>query len=396
LLVLCWMFMGWSLQTQLSERCREGVELLGRLFYHRRRSGSSYQGLVKASKRYGDGMLKAFWGCLRATIPKRLGQELWAWYGWVVLAVDGSRANAPRTRGNERGLGRAGRDKTHPQWWVTLLIHLPTNLIWNWRQGPGNSAERSHMTEMLDSLPALALLVGDVGFGGFEFLREVADSGAHFLVRCASNTTLLVEATRQKIERVGDHRYVYLWPTGYRSQAPLRLRLVILKRRRARIYLLTNVIDSARLSRAMASQFYKARWGIEVEYRSLKQTLGRRKILAKSPKVGATELAGNILALALLMLQSALAMGACITKLSVTEFLKLIRRLMEALRCRLPTAPLVALFRTATKDEYVRRSSKRARDWPHKKKESPPSPPKLRRPTGAENARIISFLGGPQ
>jgi hypothetical protein len=46
--------------------------------------------------------------------------------------VDGTRIDAPRTQANERQLGCAGRTKTGPQWWVTLLIHLPSRLPWDW------------------------------------------------------------------------------------------------------------------------------------------------------------------------------------------------------------------------------------------------------------------------
>ncbi len=44
------------------------------------------------------------------------------------MAVDGSRVEAPRTRGNQRGLGRAGREKTGPQCWVATLAHLPSGV----------------------------------------------------------------------------------------------------------------------------------------------------------------------------------------------------------------------------------------------------------------------------
>ena len=112
-IVLCWIAMGFSLQGPLRERFREGRELLAGLFYRRRRPGSSYQGLLKASEYLGIRVFQQFWACVRKTIPARLG-ALWQWHGWSVLAVDGSRVDAPRTRANERGLGRAGRDFGHP------------------------------------------------------------------------------------------------------------------------------------------------------------------------------------------------------------------------------------------------------------------------------------------
>ena len=99
--------------------------------------------MVKATQRLGADAFQWFWVCLRRRVPKRL-RPLWTWCGWTVMAVDGSRVEAPRARGNQRGLGRAGREKTGPQWWVTWLIHLPSGLIWDWRQGPGTSSERTH------------------------------------------------------------------------------------------------------------------------------------------------------------------------------------------------------------------------------------------------------------
>ena len=84
-------------------------------------------------------------------------------------------------------------------------------------------------------------------------------------------------------------------------------------------------------------------------------------------------------------------MGAKVCDLSVATALNLIRRMIEAVRCGLPTTLWLSRLRTATKDRYIRRSSKRARDWPHKKNESPPKPPKLRRPTKIEKKRINAY-----
>ena len=386
-IVLAWMVMGWSLQTQLTERFREAGEFLGQCFARRRRPGESYQGLIKATRRLGPKVFHRFWECLRATVPARLSQT-WTWFGWVVMAVDGSRIDAPRTRRNEKSLHRAGREKTHPQWWITWITHLPSNLIWDWRQGPGNSAERVHLRRMIRSLPKRGLLVADAGFGGFDLWWRLSRAGCDFLVRCGSTTTLLVEGAFQQIVREGGQQYVYLWPRKRRGRRPLRLRLIVLKRGGKRVYLLTNVLDSTHLSRPMASKFYAARWGIETEYRALKQTMGRRKVLAKTPEPGAAELAGNILALAMLVLQAAIVLAARIARLSVASALKVIREALETVRWSGRFPQFWALLRTAVKDQYRRHGSKRARDWPHKKREPPPGPPHLRRLSRKEKGRI--------
>ena len=390
-ILLCWIVMGWSIQGQLTERFREGCELLGRMFYRRRRCGGTYQGLTLATQRVGMTLFAHFWDCLRQTIPKRVGTA-WTWYGWTVFAVDGSRVNAPRTRSNERALGKAGRHKTHPQWWITRLIHLPTKMMWDWRQGPGRSSERAHLREMIPSLPPSSLLVGDAGFGGFDLLWQLSNGKVAFVVRCGGNTTLLVEEAGQRIERRGECRYVYLWPKNRRRHKPLCLRLIVLKRGGKRVYLLTNVLESSRLSRSMAGELYRARWDIEVEFRGLKQTLARRKVLAKTPQPGAMEPAANILALALLLLYAALVMGAQVARLSVAKALRVVRRAIERVRHGGSCPAFAAQLLMAVGDEYVRRSSKRARDWPHKKNERPPGPPILRRLKGREKARVHAVL----
>jgi hypothetical protein len=394
--VLCWAMMGWSIQEQLTERFREGREALEGFFRRRRGPGKCYQGLMKATGRLGGNVLHTFWCCLREQVGERISQDVWYWYNWVVIAADGSRIDAPRTRANEKALHLSGKHRTTPQWWVTLTIHLPTRLIWDWRCGPGDSSERSHLKEMIATLPKDALVVADTGFGGFEFLWGLARAKVSFLVRCGGNTTLLVDDTRQRLERKSGQTIVHLWPTGKRKKAPLTLRLIVLKRGDKRVYLLTNVRESTRLSRAMASKFYRARWGVEVAYRSFKQTLGRRKVLAQTPSVGAMELAGNLVALGLLMLQGALAMGARVVLLSVAEVLKIIRRAVEAARYGWFPKSFVAELREGLMDSYARHGPKHARDWPHKKTESPPGPPRMRRPTSREKARIQAFYRTPE
>ena len=388
--VLCWIAMGWSSCGQLCGRFGEGRELLSALFPRRRRPGASYQGLLKASNRLGSDVCRQFWASMRKRLPQRLGKR-WYWFGWSVLAVDGSRIDAPRTRRNERALGRAGRDKTGPQWWLTWLVHLPTGLLWDWRCGAGTSSERTHLREMLGDLPADPLLVADAGFGGFDLLRTLSRGGVDFLVRCAGNTTLLSDASSARIERAGQHGQVYLWPVKHRSQRPLRLRLIVLKRGGRRVYLLTSVLEPQRLSRAAAGSLYQARWGVEVNFRSLKQTLGRRRVLAGTPEAGEMELAGNILALALLFCHAAAALGAQLDRLSVAEALRTLRRAMEAVRHASPTGWFAARLGAALRDGYRRKRPKRARDWPHKKTDAVPRPPKLRGPTPHEKALIAAF-----
>ena len=95
--------------------------------------------------------------------------------------------------------------------------------------------------------------------------------------------------------------------------------------------------------------------------------------------------------MALLLLYAGLVMGGKVMQLSLAQALRAIRWAIEALRHGESCTQLLRRLRQAVADEYERRSSKRARDWPHKKNESAfggPLPPKLRRLSRTENARI--------
>ena len=121
---------------------------------------------------------------------------------------------------------------------------------------------------------------------------------------------------------------------------------------------------------------------------SVKCTLERTKVQATTPGPGGLELAGNILAMGLLRLHAAMVLGAQTARMSAAGILRVIRRAMEGLRFGRSTAWLLAALENAVKDAYHRRRSKRARDWPHKKHESPPQAPDLRRLSCQEKAQI--------
>lgn len=386
-LILAWVTIGWSVRTTLTERMAEACRWLTHRFPARWRPGRTYPGLLKATRRVGLDLFYRFWRHLRPTVIKRLGRAR-TWYGWTVLAVDGSRFDAPRTPANAKRLRRAGRTHTGPQWWVTWLVHLPSLLVWDWRQGPGDSSERHHLADMIADLPPETLLVADAGYVGFDLMRRLIESGVDFLIRCGGNVRLLVEGTHSRIERQGQHRRVYLWPKDRRHEPPLVLRLIVLKRRGKRVYLLTSLRDQTRLSRRMAGEIYQTRWGVEVEFRSLKRTLAHYRVLSKTPTAGAMELAASVLALALLMLEGAVALGRQVTRLSVAAALRALRDALEALRNRTWETPLEQRLRVALRDDYQRRRPKHTRYWPRKKADHPPGPPKLHRLTPHEKARI--------
>jgi hypothetical protein len=314
----------------------------------------------------------------------------WLREGWCAFAVDGSRVECPRTIANE-ALGCAGRQKTGPQLFLTTLWHMGTGLPWDFRIGPGTASERHHAEEMLAHLPPQALVVADAGFTGYEFYQRILTAGHSFLLRVGANVHLL-----RKLGFVEDEgkNTVYLWPDEKRQQAPLVLRLIILKQGKKKMYLVTSVRDEAALSEKAAAVLYAMRWGVEMFYRSTKQTLHRRRMLSRTPETARCELTWTVLGMWLLGLMSVagiIAKGRDPLKWSVaaarTQVRRHMRLALSGKRCRTLTECLAC----ALHDTYERTRSKKARSYPQKKKEKPPGHPKIQLPT-PEQRRAVERL----
>jgi hypothetical protein len=264
-------------------------------------------------------------------------------------------------------------------------------LPWDFRVGPGTDSERRHLEQMLGDLPGESLIVADAGFVGYELCQRVLKAGHSFLLRVGGNITLLKELGWEHEERDG---LVYLWPQAHRNLPPLVLRLIVLRRGKQEIYLLTNVFDPQRLSDEDASLLYEMRWGVEVFYRSYKQTLCRRRLLSRTPATCLAESQWTMLGLWLLGLLTVTQLVA--KKLdplgwSVALARNAVRRAMRATLRRTPRRRLLHDLAAAIQDGYKRGGSKAARDYPRKKREKPPGPPKIQ-PASLKEVQLAKQL----
>ena len=381
--------MAYDSSAILQDRFAHARQTLIEMFPSRRRPGRTYQGFIKALKQLPAALVDRLNEHLREC-HKRVAGEHWRRWGWIPFACDGSRVEVPRTQANEAAFGCAGRQKTGPQLALTALYHMGTGLPWAWRTGPGTDAERGHLRSMLATLPAGALLVADAGFTGYDLLRALLEQGLWFLIRVGANVRLLKDLG---LEVAVEGDTVWLWPQGKRDQRPLKLRLIRLKRgsgSSGQMCLLTNVFDQERLSDQTAAAFYRMRWGVEVFFRSFKQTLQQRKMRSAAPEPALLELHWALVALLLLGLMSVETLvtdGHDPLQLSVALALRVVRLSMRTPRTWRRRGDLRVLLAKAVKDSYRRRGSKKARDWPHKKRESPPGIPKIRKATRNERSR---------
>jgi len=367
--------MAWDEGQTLDSRWEHARDVAGGLHAHWS-LGTSYSGfaaaLVRESPRIVAGIKTKFREAMRA-----MGSRHQTRCGWRAFAVDGSRVESPLTQANEEGLGCAGREKSGPQVFVTTLWHMGLGLPWDFRVGPGTDSERRHLEQMLDDLPPDSLVVADAGFVGYEWCQRVLKAGQSFLLRVGGNIQLLTDLGWEHEERDG---VVYLWPLAHRDVPPLGLRLMVLRRDQQEIYLLTNVFDPKQLSDEEAGVLYEMRWGIEVFYRSYKQTLCRRRLLSRTPATCLAECSWTMLGLWLLGLLTVTRIVA--KKMDPLSWSVALARnaVRRAMRGTIRGGPCGRLFRdlaAAFKDGYQRRGPKAARNYPRKKREKPPGPPKI-------------------
>ena len=391
LLAMGAVLMAWDDPPSLTARFQSVLATLGQWF-PRRKLGTTYQGFIKALKTHSALLLDCLSDHLRSHLPHWAGAH-WRRQGWIAFAVDGSRVECPRTAANERQLRCAGKKRTAPQLFVTTIYHMGTGLPWSFRAGPGTDSERHHLRQMLPLLPEQALLVADAGFVGYELLDSILSGGRHLLIRVGSNIRLLRELGYTSVHQ---DQTVCLWPDKQqkRRQPPLVLRLIRLHNGRKPMYLLTD-LPAGQLTDRQAGQLYRLRWGIEVFYRSFKCTLGHRKMRSRAPQQAHCELSWAVMGLWILSAMSIkelIAHGKDPLELSVASAVQIIRLSLRHAWGGGSLRRLRESLGQAVKDSYVRTAPKTARNWPHKKTDKPPGPPRIQQASHAQVTLAQSLL----
>ena len=417
---LCAAAMLWALgdEKNLTDRFFSARKITARLFPRQEPAGS-YQAFLKMLNKWTVTLLAAAMICFRRRMQQgEAGEFLTA--GFAVFAVDGSRVELPRSLSNQQAYcaqkkatagrrqrkaknkrktrstkkkakrrskrGRSVQKKLdNPNAWVTTMWHVGTGLPWDWRIGPSNSSEREHFLQMTDALPPAALATADAGFVGYEYWKTLMEAGRHFVIRVGSNVTLLKKLGYAR----NSAQTVFLWPdkAAARNQPPLMLRLVVVNNGKHPVFLVTD-LPKSQLSDKQVCQIYKARWGVEVYYRSLKQTFDRKKLRSHAAANVPAELNWSIAALwgaCLLGKHHHHASGGNPLRLSVASVLKALRTPLREYKSHPdPGEDLNTLLDKALIDNY-HRTNKTSRGYPQKRKIEPPAgKPKLTNATTSQ------------
>ncbi len=414
----------WQETKKVTDAFEQALEVCGDLNIGT--AAKTYTALINALDRY------------RATFSLRLrqhfqflaeeiGGRFWRDRKWVLIGFDGSRVTTPRTVSNElafcapnRGQGntakyrkkkskgmRRRQNKKHPpepqapQVWITMMWHMGLRLPWTWRLGPSNSSERGHVVEMLEQeeFPEDTLFCGDAGFVGYDFWRGIRKAEGHFLVRVGANVKLLSETADVKRDGNG---IVLCWPKDKMNSGEKPLR-------QTWMWMLTSVLDPKQLSVKQIIQYYKMRWGVEVEYRGLKQTIDKAMLRCRKSARVYAELDWSIRAMAfaeLVALREQLRKGDerqkdpeqeyHPTERSLANTVRALRKCMRNLTRDVdPDNNLLSQLAEALVQTYDNRTDKRARYRPPNPDKKPLGDPiitKLSREARAKLSRLTEQI----
>lgn len=414
LLAVVWVWSGdGKLTRAFGEAHGWSMRVLGRA------AVGTYQGLIKALVTWTGQLLPLIDEQFHRRMQEH-GGEHWRVGRWLALAIDGSRTSVPRTKANEgafcapnygksymvkyrrrqrraRGARRRSKNKPQPvkpQIWLTLLWHMGLHMPWSWKSAPSYASERDHFKALVRQrqFPENTWFCGDAGMTGYQLWRDLVGAGHSFLIRVGSNVRLLRQLGYVQ-ERPG---IVYVWPDkeARRQQPPLVLRLLCLHLGRCPRWLVTDVLDANGLTNDDAVRLYQLRWGVELQFRTVKQTFRRRKLCSKTPDRAYVELDWALLGLWLIQLfavKEQIAIGAVPEDCSVSLAIHIIRTMLR--HWSEPSEETLAQpMQRAQKDNYTRTKPKQGRYRPDQKSKPVAGKPKIDKATRKHQMWLEAFL----
>ena len=253
------------------------------------------------------------------------------------------------------------------------------------------------------------MIVCDAAYMGFELVQAILGFKRSFLFRMSSRIDLY---TLEKASLEDWTEGPVLYGPKYvqkKGLAPIQCRLIRVpakakgkgkaKRSVQRdVWLLTDVLDPARLSVATAATFYRWRWRNEGLFRTYKRTIKKLKFSSRTVALVHREAELSLLATQVLLahadlaLRPATAAGTCGPTISPRKVLIEIRKEIDAV-----AKPKVKSYRErlagCRAEGRMQASPKSTREWPRRKPHKPPKPPILHTLSEEQKALLNQHMG---
>lgn len=315
----------------------------------------------KARERLPDAILP--------TLTKDTGRELeeqseqnWLWRNRHVKLVDGSTLTMTDTKKNQEEFPQPKSQKAgigFPIARVVAIISCATGAVLNFAMGPyrgKGTGEHGLLREIMDTFQKGDIVLGDAYYGSFFLFATLMQAGvdAVFPIHGAR------ESDFRKGLRLGKKDHLAIWTKPARPEwmgqdqydefpDMLKLREVEVQiqqdgyKTKSKV-LVTTLINPEEVSKKDLLNLYGQRWFIEIDFRSIKDTMQMGVLRSKSPSMIRKEIWAHLLAYNLIrkvMAQSASIYNRLPRKLSFKFALQIINDFRIA-----------GLFRESNKEAY--------------------------------------------
>jgi Transposase DDE domain len=390
--------MTWAAGDSQDEKFQTARGFYVAAYHSRKRPGKTLQGFQKALARVPMRQFQALAAGVRDQIRRRFGERLLV-NGFEPMGCDGSRIECPRSAELEARLRPAGKENSAPTVWVTAFVHLSTGLLWSWHLGPGTADERVHLKRLLATLSPVALIVADAAYMGYELAWAILQSQRSFLLRMSSKIDLYT--LEHQTLKTWSEGPVYYWPACVRKQGkpPIACRLIRVSAKgpvKRDVWLLTDLLDSERLSLATAAQFYRWRWRNEGVFRTYKRTIKKLKLSSRTIRLVHREAEASLLALQILLAHADLSLRPKETVegpvISPRKVLIEIRRELNGTATK-RQGSYAKRLEGCRSDSRQQKSPKASREWPRRTPHKPPGPPVLKTLTDEQKVLLQQHIG---
>ena len=241
--------------------------------------------LTEAMRRVGPAPLRELFTLLAGPAGSAAPQRV-RFAGRLVVAIDGTQLAIADTEANRNRFpkprpgpnGQAG----YPTIRLVAIVATGTRAIIDAAFGTDRVGELAYASTLTGALRAGMLLLADRNFATYQFLAQVAGTGADLLIRAKSGHGAM---RLPVLKRLPDGSYLSS-AKGMRVRVVEAVVTITTKTgSRASSYrLITTMLDPVQAPAAQLVQLYHQRWEIETAYCELKSTiLGGRVLRARHP-----------------------------------------------------------------------------------------------------------------
>jgi hypothetical protein len=214
------------------------------------------------------------------------------YYGWRLIAVDGSVYTLPKTPAmvaefGDNVLSERGK-------WikaqVTFAADVLNNICVDAIIGAYKEGEAEQAKTLIERLGKCNLYLFDRGFFGRQFLQFVAKTGCQFCFRVQRSACLEVIRFIEsgKIDDIGEI------VVEKDTRVKVRFTKVMLNTGEPE-YLVSSLLDTRKFSPAKLKELYHLRWGVEEQFKDMKYAICVENFIGKKPNSVKQEFFANIL-----------------------------------------------------------------------------------------------------